>query len=146
MSYTGQKKRDYQNQFLKERRDGWIEKNGPCSQCKTWDNLEIDHIDPKDKEMQPSHIWSRKEAVRLRELAKCQVLCRDCHLGKTRSERHSYRKPSYDSIRSLTAEQVTRVKALISIGHQPAQIRDITGIKRQIIKNIKRGHAYANWP
>lgn len=78
--------RNYQREWLKARRDKWIEENGPCQKCGSTTNLEIDHIDRTQKKINVSQIWSRKEEVREAELAKCQVLCHDCHLDKTISE------------------------------------------------------------
>jgi hypothetical protein len=41
----------------------------------------VDHVDPSTK---VNHvIWSWSENRRLAELAKCQVLCHDCHVKKT---------------------------------------------------------------
>lgn len=45
--------------------------------------LEVDHIDPTTKSMNPRSIWSRTASVREAELVKCQVLCKTCHDEKT---------------------------------------------------------------
>ena len=67
---------------VKGRRKDWIEANGPCAKCGSWDRLEVDHIDPSTK---VSHnVWGWSETRRLEELAKCQVLCYSCHKEKTR--------------------------------------------------------------
>jgi hypothetical protein len=43
--------------------------------------LEVDHVDP---ELKVSHkVWTWAPARRAGELAKCQVLCKACHLLKT---------------------------------------------------------------
>lgn len=86
MSYIGEKKRVYQLGWIQKRRQAWLDENGPCKQCGSSDRLEVDHIDPTTKEYNPSHIWSRNPDVRRKELAKCQVLCYECHKTKTRSE------------------------------------------------------------
>jgi hypothetical protein len=36
--------------------------------------------------MHASCVWSRRKEVRDKELSKCQVLCKSCHLKKTISE------------------------------------------------------------
>jgi len=75
------KQREYQNSWLKKRREVWLLNNGPCVGCGTWENLEIDHIDSMQK---VSHrVWGWKEERRNKELEKCQILCWDCHLDKT---------------------------------------------------------------
>lgn len=67
----------------KRRRD-WLRRNGPCRICGSWENLEVDHIDP---DMKVDHkVWAWSVNRRLAELAKCQVLCRDCHKKKTRAQ------------------------------------------------------------
>lgn len=80
-------KKQYQRDWLQDRRKSWISENGPCQVCGSWDSLEIDHIDPTQKEYKISTIWSRSKEVRDKELAKCQVLCKSCHLKKTLAER-----------------------------------------------------------
>ena len=77
---TKELQREYQKQWIKNRRQEWLSKNGPCKQCGTWENLEIDHIDPKEKITH--RIWSYNEEKRLKALAKCQVLCNECHIKK----------------------------------------------------------------
>lgn len=72
--------------WLKARRMEWINSHGPCKHCNSWDNLQVDHIDPSLKKYHASRIWSRKAKIREPELLKCQVLCADCHKKKTISE------------------------------------------------------------
>lgn len=86
VSYTGTKNSEYITAYVKARRDKWLEENGPCQECGSIENLEVDHIDKTTKLINPSHIWTLKEPSRIQELAKCQVLCRDCHRKKTSSE------------------------------------------------------------
>jgi 5-methylcytosine-specific restriction endonuclease McrA len=80
----------YQNKWLQNRRSEWIKANGPCKKCRTWDNLEVDHIDPSKKEVRIATIWSRKKEFREAELAKCQVLCKACHFKKTTKENKEF--------------------------------------------------------
>lgn len=73
--------REYQRNWVAEKRSKWLAANGPCKRCGSWLELTIDHIDPTKK---VSHkVWSWSEERRLVELAKCQILCEDCHKGKT---------------------------------------------------------------
>ena len=82
----------YQRNWIRNRRQDWIEENGPCKACGSWDLLEVDHINPSLKTMEASSIWSRTKSVRDKELSNCQVLCKSCHLKKTLSER---KKPQH---------------------------------------------------
>lgn len=79
--------KEYQKLWMRRRRTEWINENGPCKKCGTWNNLEVDHIDPNLKTIKPSSLWSRSLEIRLKELANCQVLCKSCHLEKTLAER-----------------------------------------------------------
>lgn len=90
MTLKGQSKRDWQNNWLKNRRLVWLEEHGPCAICKSSEQLEVDHIDPNQK---ISHrVWSWREDRRNAELAKCQVLCHKCHDKKTYDEARKSRK------------------------------------------------------
>jgi 5-methylcytosine-specific restriction endonuclease McrA len=78
--------RKYQLQWMRRRREAWLQANGPCRKCGSGDRLEIDHINPDDKQRQPRDIWSRRKEIRDAELAKCQVLCEACHMDKTKRD------------------------------------------------------------
>lgn len=88
MSYKDpDRQRQYQREYCSKRRLKWIEENGPCK-CGSKERLEVDHIDPKTKVTH--NVWSWTKSKRDEELAKCQVLCYDCHKEKTKQ---SQRKP-----------------------------------------------------
>lgn len=81
---------------MKDRREAWFKENGPCRHCGSWNDLELDHIDPSEKEHHA--IWSWSDERREAELKKCQPLCYGCHKKKTFQDlyasypNHSYRK------------------------------------------------------
>ena len=63
-----------------------IEKlGGKCVKCGATERLEFDHIHPKDKsfEITKRLLMGDKEKFQ-EELDKCQLLCYDCHLEKTK--------------------------------------------------------------
>lgn len=91
--------RQYQREWMARRRNEWLETNGPCKACGSSENLEVDHIDPALKSRHPRDIWSRRKEVREEELAKCQVLCHDCHLLKTSADRLSKIQHGTDTMR-----------------------------------------------
>jgi hypothetical protein len=77
-----EKHKEYQRKRVARIRKEWFEENGPCKECGSWENLELHHKDPAQK---VSHrIWSWAKEKRLAELSKCEVLCRECHINKTR--------------------------------------------------------------
>lgn len=82
MSYKDPKAQSaYQAGWIAGRRNAWLEANGPCKQCGSDEDLELDHIDPAEKVTH--RVWTLNKADRDRELAKCQVLCKKCHREKT---------------------------------------------------------------
>lgn len=78
------KEKECQRRSKKNRRDSrrneWF-KDRSCVYCGSRDKLEVDHINPKTKVTHQVWLW-RKEKREL-ELAKCQALCKPCHLKKT---------------------------------------------------------------
>lgn len=89
---TKEEQREYQVQWLKRRREEWLKENGPCVKCNSWENLEIDHVDPKTKLYSVSSLWSLSPTnpKRVNELAKCQVLCSPCHKEKSSDARERW--------------------------------------------------------
>lgn len=84
MPYYGDKKREYDRLRASNNRAEWIaSQGGKCVKCGSTEKLEIDHIDPTTKEYKIATIWSRRKEIREYELAKCQILCYDCHKEKT---------------------------------------------------------------
>ena len=82
------RQREYQAKWVQEvRRAAIAARGGRCVQCGSPHGLQFDHKDPGRK---VSHrIWSWKPARRDAELAKCQLLCEDCHKLKTSEERRA---------------------------------------------------------
>ena len=102
MPLTGEAKRSYQRKWVARRRAMWFAGKS-CVICGSRDSLELDHIDPTQKVT--NRIWSWSEARRQAELDKCQVLCHDCHRGKSNG-------PDGDISRRLT-----KVRDFCSKGH-----------------------------
>lgn len=77
--------RQYQLAWIKRRRQDWINTNGPCVRCSSWDDLEVDHRNHEEKLYNVSSLWALAPTnpKRVSELEKCQVLCADCHGAKT---------------------------------------------------------------
>lgn len=66
----------YQRAWVARRRTLFF-KDKTCGWCSSSKRLELHHVDTEQKE---SHsIWSWGAARREAEIAKCIVLCRDCH-------------------------------------------------------------------
>jgi hypothetical protein len=83
------RQRQYQTEWCRRRRRAWLAEHGPCVDCGTWDDLEVDHVDPSIK---VSHrVWSWARARRDAELAKCVARCFPCHGKKTNAEGRAQR-------------------------------------------------------
>ena len=82
MPYSEQdKKREYQRLWMQKRRASFFEGKA-CVACGSAEFLELDHVNPEEK---TSHrIWSFSKKKQEEELKKCQILCKSCHLEKTR--------------------------------------------------------------
>ena len=57
---------------------------GKCVKCGTTEHLQFDHINPLEKSFTISSNFHRKDLDE--ELDKCQLLCWDCHMEKTKED------------------------------------------------------------
>jgi 5-methylcytosine-specific restriction endonuclease McrA len=88
---TREEQNTYQREWVAARRAAWF-KGKVCVICGGTTRLQLDHRDPstKDKLLRALHtnnFWSWSSERRDKELVKCQVLCKSCHLQKTSKER-----------------------------------------------------------
>jgi len=69
--------------FLEER-DG----SEGCIKCGSKERLELDHINPIEKEWNPKRSMCSKKLSKnfWNEINKCQLLCYDCHKAKTSNQ------------------------------------------------------------
>lgn len=58
---------------------------GKCVDCNTTNVLQFDHIDPSTKSFDIGRNLNRKWEVLSKELDKCVLRCKSCHLTKSRS-------------------------------------------------------------
>lgn len=59
---------------------------GKCANCNSESELEIDHINWRDKSIEVDRLCSVSYERFVAELKKCQVLCNECHIEKSRSD------------------------------------------------------------
>lgn len=78
---------------LRQAKKAWLDEyksNHPCVKCGESDSVCLDfhHINPKDKELTLSVAVSRASLERIqKEIAKCEILCANCHRKLHASER-----------------------------------------------------------
>lgn len=84
--------REYVAKRYKRLRSEWIERlGGSCAACGSRDNLEFDHIDASQKKYNIGKILSTHSKQKVEEeMARCQLLCKECHLEKTIREEDIY--------------------------------------------------------
>lgn len=103
----------YQCGRVKKLKEIWLKENGPCKTCGSTENLQVDHLDSSRK---TSHrIWSWSETRRIEELAKCQVLCKSCHIIKSHDE-YNIGEDHFSA--KLTEEQVLEIRRRASNGEK----------------------------
>jgi 5-methylcytosine-specific restriction endonuclease McrA len=82
MPYKDTKRqKEYQRLWMLKRRNEYLQKNGPCTKCLSWIELELHHKNPKEKVTH--RIWSWSKERREKELVKCEILCHGCHKKET---------------------------------------------------------------
>ena len=85
----------YMAERRKTRRTTLIEMSGgKCIKCGSTDDLNFDHKDPKERTFRLTgdaldKAWKKV----LEEWGKCQLLCRECHLEKTRDNKENNNPP-----------------------------------------------------
>lgn len=131
----------YQSAWMKKRRETWLAANGPCRLCGSSERLEVDHIDHSTKV--DHRVWSWSDERRKAELAKCQVLCHDCHKRKTaeHSRLKNLGKPGRPL--KLTEEVVLEIYALVKAGVGPREIGRKFEISHSTVIKIRDGENWA---
>ncbi len=68
---------------------------GGCVRCGATENLEFDHIDPSAKVFTVCAGLSKAWAALVEEAAKCQLLCKPCHVAKGAEDRPELQHGTY---------------------------------------------------
>ena len=78
--------RRYMAERYERRRSAVVQLGGACVRCGATEDLDFDHIDRSTKSFTiGSRLAGVSEARLQAELAKCQLLCRPCHIAKSRA-------------------------------------------------------------
>lgn len=80
----------------RERRRKWARNSlgGRCAVCGSEEELEFDHIDRATKLFAIGAMWQMSWSMLTAELAKCQLLCKEHHLEKSKQENSFTGRPS----------------------------------------------------
>lgn len=79
--------RDYSRNYYHRRKAELMQKlGGKCVICGCTTSLQFDHIDPAVKTFSITKLLNHSKKAVDAELAKCQLLCKACHLEKSRKD------------------------------------------------------------
>lgn len=83
--------REYHRNYYRRRRQPMLDYlGGKCADCGSTEELQFDHIDPREKSFEiKANLTLNNPEVRA-ELDKCQLLCKPCHLRKSAKERSGF--------------------------------------------------------
>jgi hypothetical protein len=77
--------REYSRQYYHKRKQDMIDKlGGKCAICGSTNNLQFDHVDAYSKSFSIGKLLNYSKKTVEAELSKCQLLCCDCHLHKSK--------------------------------------------------------------
>ena len=89
-----EKRKSYYVAKAKKSKDNLVDsirklKDIPCTDCKQnypWYVMDFDHL--RDKTFNIGHAFSRSKEKILEEIAKCEVVCSNCHRARTYKRTH----------------------------------------------------------
>ena len=127
---------------------------GACVSCGTTEDLEFDHVDPATKTREMARCFGDLSAANLAvEVAKCQLLCKPCHITKSQSGREydAPQKGERNGRAKVTAEQVREIRRRYAAGGTTHQaLADEYGVTktniRFIIKRVSWAHVTDGQP
>lgn len=110
---------DYQKKrYEREKNELIATLGGKCACCGTTNNLQFDHINPEEKSFA---ITAGLHSSRLHdEISKCQLLCKRCHLKKTRGD-NGWKL--YDELEGLSGEERRRERMRIWRKNNPDKVK-----------------------
>lgn len=74
------------NRYHERRTEAFSILGNQCSYCGSKENLEIDHKDWRGKSFDLSKLWNCNKDSFIEEISKCQILCRSCHVIKSKED------------------------------------------------------------
>ena len=132
--------RTYCRLWIAKRRRQYFEGKS-CAVCKSTTRLELDHIDPA---LKISHaIWYWKESRKNEELAKCQVLCHECHKAKSSEySRQIMTGAPSTACRKLPDDVIEQIRVKLALGVAERKLAIEYGVGKTTIHTIKTGETY----
>ena len=103
--------------------------------------MHFDHIDPETKSFTISSKITYPKQYVLEELAKCQLLCEECHIAKSILGKDGYNKRAKGfriGTSKLTEDMVKDIKSKLNT-HKDKDLAEIYNVGRKSINNIRHG-------
>lgn len=129
---------EYMRLYKIRKRDAFFE-GKTCTVCGSAKRLELDHIDPMTKDPKfnkdGNGFWCWSKERREAELAKCQVLCHECHARKTRENHEHVHGETHGSAR-LTVLDVIEIRERYRRGEKQCNLANEYSISPSHIGNI----------
>lgn len=138
--------REYSKKYYHKRRDELIKLlGGKCVVCGTNENLEFDHVNDIKGKIDIGKLLNYSWKIILKEIEKCQLLCREHHKEKSRAN-GSFGKNrlvgSMSKMAKLNEDMVREIIVLLKSGEKMQLIADKFCVSYKTIANIKHGK---NW-
>lgn len=140
--YSKEKRREYNLARYYALKAEAIQKlGGKCVKCGSLENLQLDHIDARTKQNKGQPLLNYSKDKISAELSKCQLLCRSCHILKSKTAGDyaiNRARGSAVSTAKLTEAQVFEIKALLETTTN-IELAMKYGVSRRSIANIRLG-------
>jgi 5-methylcytosine-specific restriction endonuclease McrA len=137
-----QKQREYQKKWIRKRRYEFFS-GKKCEKCGSKNRLELDHVNPSDKV--DNRVWSWSEERRNEEIEKCQVLCYNCHLDKTRVYLRAIKLGSEPPNKRLSDKFASELRKEIQRSDKTLKQLSIKhNVPYHTVKDISSGRSYVN--
>lgn len=141
MGYKDKEKQaSYQNKWLIDRKRKWVTENGPCKKCGSDKELTVSKSDLTLKTVK---VFSYSEAYRNEILAKCEVLCRKCHVAKFSEIFKKRYTGNVGGAKCLTPSMVWSIRGRLLGKESMRQIADAYGLTHKTVGEIKSGHTWS---
>jgi len=145
MGYKDKDKQSlYQLIWMRERRQKWIDENGPCKKCGSKKKLGVVNTVYEKGRQYKRSCWSWSDENRAEHLKNCIVLCH-AHALEFHAEEMKKRllgKPGYNS--KLTKEMVWSIRGRLLGKESVRAIAEAHGVHHSIISHIKNGYAWTS--
>ena len=102
------KHREYNLKYYHDKRKKLIAQlGGRCVVCGSTEDLEFDHLDSTTKSFTICMKVQCGDAVLAPELAKCQLLCRSCHINKSKTSKDGNVRIDAETARAICNEYLS---------------------------------------